>query len=240
MASLNSVQVKQALAKSVCGTVVNDTPVAIRIKYIGTGSVTTVTVDTNEDITLVSSEAGVATTEEYLLATYTTMGALAEAINNSAYWDARVVDALRADVTSGSPFVDNASLTVTSDGYYDALVDTSVTKNMTYRCAYNRGVNWSEQKPTGAHRVHLQSVVYKADIFSATANEFRIYEYNPTTLAETQVYQAASVDNTETTVNFANGEGKITSGWNNDLIVRILDDTSLADGGYMYSTYIAE
>ena len=237
MASLNSVQVKQALAKTVCGTVVNDTPVAIRMKYIGTGSVTSVATTTATQFVLTTSDGGA---ETFTFADYTTMGALAEAINNSAYWDARVVDALRADVTSGSPFVDNASLTVTSDGYYDALVDTSVTKNMTYRCAYNRGVNWSEQKPTGAHRVHLQSVVYKADIFSATANEFRIYEYNPTTLAETQVYQAASVDNTETTVNFANGEGKITSGWNNDLIVRILDDTSLADGGYMYSTYIAE
>jgi len=237
MASLNSVQVKQALAKSVCGTVVNDTPVAIRMKYIGTGSVTSVATTTATQFVLTTSDGGA---ETFTFADYTTMGALAEAINNSAYWDARVLDALRADVTSGSPFVDNASLTVTSDGYYDALVDTSVTKNMTYRCAYNRGVNWSEQKPTGAHRVHLQSVVYKADIFSATANEFRIYEYNPTTLAETQVYQAASVDNTETTVNFANGEGKITSGWNNDLIVRILDDTSLADGGYMYSTYIAE
>ena len=237
MASLNSVQVKQALAKTVCGTVVNDTPVAIRMKYIGTGSVTSVATTTATQFVLTTSDGGA---ETFTFADYTTMGALAEAINNSAYWDARVLDALRADVTSGSPFVDNASLTVTSDGYYDALVDTSVTKNMTYRCAYNRGVNWSEQKPTGAHRVHLQSVVYKADINSATANEFRIYEYNPTTLAETQVYQAASVDNTETTVNFANGEGKITSGWNNDLIVRILDDTSLADGGYMYSTYIAE
>jgi len=237
MASLNSVQVKQALAKTVCGTVVNDTPVAIRMKYIGTGSVTSVATTTATQFVLTTSDGGA---ETFAFATYTTMGALAEAINNSAYWDARVVDALRADLTADSPFVDNASLTVTADGYYDALVDTSVTKNMTYRCAYNRGVNWSEQKPTGAHRVHLQSVVYKADIFSATANEFRIYEYNPTTLAETQVYQAASVDNTETTVNFANGEGKITSGWNNDLIVRILDDTSLADGGYMYSTYIAE
>ena len=240
MASLNSVQVKQALAKSVCGTVVNDTPVAIRIKYIGTGSVTTVTVDTDQDITLVSSEAGVATTEEYTRIAYTTMGAMADAINNSQYWDARVVDALRADLTTGSPFVDNASVTISADGYYDALVDTSVTFNMTYRCAYDRGVNWAEQKPTGAHRVHLQSVVYRADIAQATANEFRIYEYNPTTLAETQVYQAASVDDVETTVNFANGEGKITSGWNNELIVRILDQTSLADGGYMYCTYIAE
>lgn len=240
MASLNSIQVKQALAKTVCGTVVNDTPVAIRIKYIGTGTVTSVTVDTDQDITLVSSEGGVATTEVYLLADYTTMGALADRINNSQYWDARVVDALRSDSTASSPFVDNASLTVTSDGYYDALVDTSTTKNMTYRCAYDRGVNWSEQKPYGSHRVHLLSVVYNVNIDGATANEFRIYEFDSTTLAETQVYQAASVDNSETTVNFANGEGKITSGWNNDLIVRILDAGSLADGGYMYSTYIAE
>lgn len=237
MSSLNSVQVKQALAKSVCGTVVNDTPVAIRMKYIGAGSVTSVAVTTTTDIVLTTSDGSA---ETFTFAAYTTMGALAEAINNSQYWDARVVDALRADSTASSPFVNNASLTVTADGYYDALVDTSVTLNMTYRCVYDRGVNWAEQKPTGAHRVHLQSVVYRANISGATANEFRIYEYNPTTLAETQVYQAASVDDVETTVNFANGEGKITSGWNNELIVRILDQTSLADGGYMYSTYIAE
>lgn len=237
MGSLNSIQTKAALAKNVVGTVVADTPVAIRIKYIGTGSVTTVTVDTDQDITLVSSDGG---TEAFLLATYTTMGALADAINNSSYWDAKVMDALRSDSTAGSPFVDNASLTITADGYYDALVDTSTTKTLTYRCAYDRSVNESEVKPKGAHRVHLQDVVYYADVTGGAVNEFRIYEFNPTTLAETQIYQATLVDAVETTINFANGEGKITSDWQNDLIVRIVENAALADTCYMYSSYIAE
>jgi len=240
MASLKSTLERAALAKSVVGAVVADTPVAIRIKYIGSGSVTSVTVDTDQDITLVSVESGTTVTEEYLLATYTTMGALAERINNSQYWDAEVVDALRADSTASSPFVDNASLTLTADGYYDALVDTNVTLTLTYRCAYDRGVNESEVKPKGAHRVHLQDIVYYADVTGGAANEFRIYEYNPTTLAETQVYQATLVDGVETRVNFANGEGEITSDWNNDLIVRIVENAALADTCYMYVSYIAE
>ena len=111
---------------------------------------------------------------------------------------------------------------------------------LTYRCAYDRGVNESEVKPKGAHRVHLQDIVYLADVTGGAANEFRIYEFNPTTLAETQVYQATLVDNSETTVNFANGEGKITSDWQNDLIVRIIDNATLADTCYMYCSYIAE
>ena len=240
MASLSSLQEKANLAKNIVGTVVNDTPVAIRIRYAGTGTVTSVTVDTTDDITLVSVEDGTTTTEEYLFSTYTTMGALAEAISNSAYWDARVVDALRADLTASSPFVDDATVDLSSDGYYDALVDTSVSLNLTYRSAQFTSLFQAQRKPKGAHRVHLQGVTYYANIDGATANEFRIYEYNPITQSETQVYQAASVDAVETDVTFVNAEGKITSGWGNDLIVRVLDAGSMADGCYMYSSYIAE
>jgi len=237
MGSLNSAQVRDLQSFGVAGTVVNDTPVAIRMKYIGTGSVISVAVDTDQDITLTTSDGGA---EEFLLSTYTTMGDLAGAINNSSYWDARVLDALRSDSTASSPFVNNLTTSVTADGYYDALVDTSVTLNLTYRCAWDRGVDFQEVKPTGAHRVHLQDVVYAAVMSGATANEFRIYEFNPRDNSETQIYQATTVDTTETTVNFANGEGKITSGWGNDLIVRLLDTVTMTDGCYMYCTYIAE
>lgn len=228
-------EMKELLSGTKAAMVLADEPVALRLKYTGKGTVTTVTVDTDQDITLVTSDGG---TEEFLLATYTTMGALVDAINASEYWSAEILDALRADSTGSSPFVDNAALTITTDGYYDALVDTSVYKALTFRCKYNRGVNKGEHNN---HRVKLVEFDYYATLGAAAANRVRIYEFDRANNVETQIYQATSVSATVTTVNFASGKGTTTAGDNNDLIVRLQDGTSLADSGaYLQVRYIRE
>lgn len=237
MGSQGNIAVRQGLASNLARTVVDDTPVAIRLKYKGTGTVTTVTVDTDQDITLITSDGG---TEEFLLATYTTMGTLVDAINASAYWEVKLLDALRADSTGSSPFVDDADVTISSDGYYDSLIDTSVSKAMTYRVTNDRGVD--TKKPEGAHRVRLREVVYNLDINAASANGFRIYEWDKSAKTETQKYRKASVDATETTVNFASGRGYVDAGFGNDLIVRIIDGTSLTDaaGNFLECVFVRE
>ncbi len=237
MGSQGNIAVRQGLAAEEARTVVDDTPVAIRLKYKGTGTVTSVTVDTDQDITLVTSDGG---TEAFLLATYTTMGSLVDAINGSAYWEAKLLDALRADATSGSPFIDDALVSISSDGYYNALVDTSVVKAMTYRATYDRGVGTN--KPEGAHRVRLREIVYSLNISAAAANGFRIYEWDKSAKVETQRYRKASVDVTETTVNFASGQGRLDAGFGNDLIIRVIDGTSLTDatGNFLECVFTRE
>jgi len=243
MGSLNAVQVRQGLAQGVSDVVVDDTPVAIRMKYKGTGTVTSVVVDTDQDITLTTSDGG---TEEFLLATYTTMGALVDAINGSAYWEAKLLDAKRDDKTTGSPFVNNAGVTISTDGYYDALIDTSEAVDAddnhvyTIRVTYDRGVG--VEKPSGSHRVRLQEIIYNVDIGATLAKGFRIYEWDASAKTEVLRYQVAAVDATKTTINFANGKGSLDAGFGNDLIVRVLNANSITDqaDNYLNVTYLRE
>ena len=224
MGSQGNIAVRKGLAKSVARTVVDDTSIGLRLKYIGTGTVTTVVVDTNQDITLTSSDGGA---EEFLLATYTTMGLLVDAINASDQWSAKILDALRADLTSGLPFVDDAGVTISAAGYYDVLMDTDSVDYATYRCTIDTGIDTG--RPSGSHKVRLQEVVYNQDISAAEANGFRIYEWDSVAKTETQVYRKKSIDTTDTTVNFASGNKTLDAGYGNDLIVRIFDTTSITD-----------
>lgn len=237
MPSLNQALLNQAIATHKVGSVVDDTPVGIRLKYIGTGTVTTVTVDTDEDVTLVTSDGG---TDEYLLATYTTFGALVDAINKDGIFEARILDGLRADSTASSPFVNDLDVTISSAGYFDALIDTSVQQTMTFRCAVDRGVRTN--RPAGGHRVHVQEIDYNVNVNAAQADGVQIHEWDVNLKTETQILRRASVDATATQVNWASGEGRVTGGWGNELIVRITDDTSItdADANYLNVSYIVE
>lgn len=233
MGSLDSARTRQIETQGVAGTVVDDTPVALRLKYTGTGTVTTVALTTTTDIVLTTSDGGA---ETFAFATYTTMGALRDAIDASAYWSCEILDSLRADLTASSPFVNNATISISADGYYDALIDTSVYKAITYRAKVDRGVG--STRPSGAHRVKLQEILYYANVSAASANGVRVYEWNAAKKTETQIYRRASVDATETAITFASGQGTITSGWGNDLIIRVLDGTSLTDSASNFLTAV--
>jgi hypothetical protein len=216
---------RELLSGSKAAMIVYNEPVALRLKYKGTGTVTSVTVTTGTNIVLVTSDGG---TDTYAFATFTTMGNLEDAINSDGIFEAKVLDALRQDLTSGSPLVDGAK-TITTDGYYDLCVDTNVTFSLTYRCAYDRNVK--KEAPVYNHRVKLNEFIYYATLGNASANDVQVWEYDREHNTETQVYQATSVSATVTTTRFANGKGNICSGNGNDLIVRLIDNTSLADSG---------
>ena len=242
MSSLDSILVKQGIAQNKVGTVVDDGPVALRLKYLGTGTITSVTVDTGTDLEMITSDGG---TETFAFATYTTIATLADAINASAYWEALVLDALRTDQTDNSDFVDGV-ITVSSAGFYDVTVDTNVAQNAggdfiyTYRCAYNREPG--SEKPSGSHRVRLSEVKYSVNVNGIEAKGFQIFEWDAKAKTETAIYQVASVDTTATTVNFASGNKTLDAGIGNDLIVRVKDTTSIGDaaGNYLISSYTRE
>ena len=229
MGSLDSIQVRQGLAQNVSVNVVDDAPVAIRLKYKGTGTITSVTVDTGTDLELITSDGG---TETFAFATYSNLGLLVDKINASAYWEALLLDGLRTDETVNSDLVDGAK-TITSAGFYDITVDTSTALDsankhtFAYRCTIDR--NPGSTKPKSGRRVRLSEVLYNLNVSAAEAKAFRIYEYDAVARTETIVYQKASVDATETTVNFASGNKTLDAGFGNDLIVKVVDGTSITD-----------
>jgi len=235
MGSLNSIKIREKMRNGMTERIVADGPIAFRIRYVGDYSVTSVVVITGTNIILTPS-TGTAVTCTF--ATYTTMGAAADFINNSDDWDCELLDALRSDA-SVSVLI-NGAISAGSAGFYDATIDTSATDSITYRCTYDR-TEAGNDRPQGAHRVHLKSFIYYATLGGAAANDVQIWEYDPVAQSETQVYQALSVNNTDTTIQFASGEGWITSGWGNDLIVRLEDNTSIADASlYLEVSYDRE
>lgn len=233
--SLNQAQLNAANAKWVCGNIIDDTPVALRLKYKGTGTVTSVTVTTGTNIVAITSDGG---TDTYKFSDYTTFGTLVDAINADGIFEAKILDGLRADA-SVSVLVDGA-ITISAKGYYDVKVDTSAQKTFTYRATFDREVG--NDKWIKGHRVKLAEVLYNVNINAAAAQGFRIYEWDAEGKTETLIYTRASVDATNTTINFAAGNGFITAGVGNDLVVRVIDGTSVSDtsANFMDVSYVAE
>jgi hypothetical protein len=240
MGSLDAALTRKALAKHVVGSVVDDKAVAIRLRYVGTGTVTSVTTVTGTGITIITSDGG---TDAYTFAVYTTVGALVDAINGDGIFEAKVLDSIRSEATDDQ-FVDGAiSSSVFRDGgvsttVWDVLVDTSAAKYSAYRLTFDRGFEREAQKRQ--HRVSLQEIVYSLNVSAAEADAVRVYEIDGTT--ETQIFGRASVDTTETSIDFASGEGRIDAAFGNDLVVYIHDTTSItdADGNFLNAIGILE
>lgn len=221
MSSLNSVLTRQALASGVTLQVGTDTPVAIRLKKKSAGTVTSVTTTTATNIVMITSDGG---TDTYAFATYTTVGALVDKINDDGIFEAKVLDCLRSQA-SASKFVDGAISSSTDENgvvIWDVLNDTSATFELGICLSPARNFN-----AVKGHRVHLQQVVYSVNMGTAAADSFQIYKRKGTT--ETKVLGALSVDTTETTLNLASGYGKISAGPDEEIFVRVKDAATLAD-----------
>lgn len=221
MASLDSLRVREKLQSGVVLQTGTDTPVAIRLRYIGTGTVTSVTVTTATNIVTVTSDGG---TDTYAFATYTTIGAVVDAINAAGIFEAKILDALRSRA-SASTLVDGAITAGTDENgvvSWDVLSDTSAALEIGVTLSAHR--NWDAPK---GHRVHLQQIVYSVNMGTAAADSFQVYKRKGT--VETKIYGALSVDTTETTITFASGYGKISVGEDEEIFVRVKDAATLAD-----------
>ena len=218
--------------KGVVGQITSDTPVAIRIKYVGGGSVTSVTNTAATALVLIATDsAGTSSTVTCTYSTDDTVGEVVDRINASDLWEAKVMDCLRVLATDSSELgVDTGVLSTTAvDGvnYYEVHADTSVTLQFAYRLTYDRAVG--AEKPKGSHRVILQEIQYLLDVGTAAMDNFQVYETNPVGNSETQRLKMLNVDNSDTTKNWASGLGYITADYGNDLVVIIKDAATLTD-----------
>ena len=239
MSSLDALRTRKYAASGVSRRIADDTPVAIRMRYIGTGTVTSVTVVTGTSITMITSDGG---TDAYAFATYTTIGALVAAINNDATFEAYAVDSLLADATTGGNYQINGAIVAGTDDNgvvcWDMKTDTSVFMSYTVALTANR--NFDPIRKFQGHRYHLQSINYFADVNAASANAVRVYLRKGS--VESQVWGAASVDVTDTAITFASGQGQISGADGGEIVVRVLNATSLTDhaSGYLQVVGIKE
>lgn len=237
MASLDSVKTRQILATGISTFAGTDLAVALRLRYLGTGTVTSVATITATSLETITSDGG---TDTFLFATYTTMGALADAINALGIFEARVLDVLRSDASDNNLLAETLTTTTTDENgnpVYDVKVDTS---GMFYVGACLSGARGFDTNVAG-HRVKLQAIDYVANMGTAAADQLRVYARDAKTQNnERLLWKGLSVDTTATSVTFAGGFGSIDSRNGEELVVRILDGASLADGGYMKVTGVFE
>lgn len=247
MASLESLYAKTFVARTLTGRTVDDKSIAVEFVHVSTNATPSVTIVSNTGITL--ADAGY-TTGSLEFGTYTNLGLLVDKINSSfsLYWKARIVDGLRASTTASSSLIPNGVCTSETRGeetIYLAYFDQSVNDEMFYRVAQDRGVlrdddgRLKTEIPQDGHRVKITGITYRAQISAASLNGVRIYEFDPVTLSETQIWGATSVDNTATTHDFT--LNPITSAEGNELVVMVKDSTFTdATTNFLEVNYIRE
>lgn len=235
MASLDSLQVRSLTSKGVVLQVGTDTAVAIRLRYIGTGTVTSVTVTAATNLVTITSDGG---TDTFTFATVLTVGGLVDAINAAGIFEAKVLDALRSQDIDATTLLDGAVTASTDENgvvVWDLKNDSSTALELGVCLSSRRNFD----APKG-HRVHLTEIVYSVNMGTAAADSMQVYKRKGA--VETKLFGALSVDTTETTLRFANGEGKITVGDDEEIFVRVKDAATLADaaGNFVRITGIIE
>jgi len=227
------------LSKGIMDHVRTDTPVAIRLRYIGSGTVTSVTTTTATNIVMITSDGG---TDTYTFEAYATVGALVDAINADGIFEARVHSTLRSYATA-SQFVTGAITKSTfleaggSVGYdiWDVLVDTSAALYFAASLdPAEKGFFGVERSKR--HRIHVQEIKYVVNMGTAAADSVQLWQRAPASKGsiETQLNGWLSVDTTETTISWASGNAKITLPEGYQAIAIVKDAATLADATSNY------
>lgn len=202
-----------------------DEPIAIRVRHLGSETVTSVTVTTGTSLVMVGS----GTTDTILFATDTTIGAVADRLNATGRWEAKVVDVLRSKLST-STLLDGA-ITASTDGngvvIWDVLADTSTFLQISVGLTPSRDFDAPSAKRCG-----VQEIKYGVNMGTAAADSFQVWLRRGK--IETKIFGALSVDTTETTVSFASGLAEISGRDGDEFIVLVKDAATLADASSNY------
>lgn len=213
---------------------VADQPVGIAVQYRGTQASATVTVASGE-ITFKHGAAGSEAADTTVGAsgvvadgTYTTLGAMVDAINASANWRAEIVDGLRSDSSTNVLLArSETTLAPVRTQVLPLYLDTSVHLSLSYRISVRR-LNWNRAQKA------CQSVFKQAralvNVGSGTLT-LTIYEVDKYGVIVNTLATFAGTDNTELDARIAGGEGELKSAPGNDLLVRYTCSVDLPDTG---------
>lgn len=222
MASTDSLKVRNLLSKGVVTSLRADSPVAITLKYVGTGTVTSVTTVTATSIELITSDG---LTDTYDFATYATIGAIVDKINMDGIFVAKALDILRSAASDNNLLAEVSVAYTDARGniVYDIHTDSSAFFQLGACLTPCRGFD----APKG-HRVHLTGITYQAAVTTGVGID-NLQIWHRKNGVETQILGMLNVHDTLTTVTFAGGYGKITSEEDGEIIVLVKDATGLSD-----------
>jgi hypothetical protein len=228
MGSLEFLRERELRKKGIAAITEVDKNVGVRLRYIGTGTVTSVTLTAATDVTMITSDGG---TDAYTWVAYATMGELVDAINKDGIFEAKILDTLRSKATAAK-FMNTGAVASTlfyGKTIWDLLLDSSECDYMAYRLCYDRGF---ERANKNNHRVHLKEIKYLINLSGATASTVSIYDTSydmGQPKEENLVYEVATVDNVATTINWRGGRSDLTAKEAHDLVVLIPDNDNFTD-----------
>lgn len=211
-----------------------DSPILIAVRYQGSLASATVEVASG-DITFKHGAAGGETVDNTVGAsgvvadgTYTTLGAMVDAINASPNWKAEIVDGLRSDASAAAlKTLSAVTLSPVRTQVLGLFADTSASLNISYRISARRD-NWNmSQKGKQSILKESKSLV---DITSG-ALSFSVFNVDPRSGATRLLASGVPSDNSEFTYNVGSGNGELRSDVGCDLLVRVAGSANLPDTG---------
>ena len=178
---------------------------------------------------MITSNGG---TDSYAFGTYITYGAVVDAINADGIFDAKILDGLRSKASAntllGAPTTYAAKQDANGSTYYDILQDTSAS--LQYAACLSPHEFFG--KPAG-HRVSLKEIKYAINMGTAAVDSVQLWTRTASGI-ETQHAGWLSVDTTETTINWASGDGYFTANADEDIIVLVKDAATMGDAATNY------
>jgi hypothetical protein len=147
------------------------------------------------------------------------------------------MDALRSEDPDDF-FVTNGTVSATTDNNgvvcYDLLVEAAVA--LTFACLLSPHEDFDMPK---GHRVSLIEVDYLVNN-TAAFDTLSITKRNIDSGVEKVIYAATNTDNSAASLTFASGNGKITLGWDEELVVQFDGTVVNAADGYIQCIGIYE
>lgn len=233
---LYTAQLNKTLSKKISGRVVADGSVALRIRCVANPesssnyadavlvSATSLTLSING-----AADSTVGATGVLAFATYTTLGALVDAINISSNWKAEIVAGLRSDSTGSSRLL--ARSTSTFRMYQDVELkwDSSAATGLDF--VLEPADAFASNDQYLAHRVSIKRLRALVNTSDASTTDIIAYEV-PRNRASTlrTITTVTAADNTEKDTGAAD-EAFFTAEYGNAILVRFANAGGWADSG---------
>lgn len=218
---------------------VADGSVLIGIKYIGSQPAATVTVGSG-DITCKHGTSGAEAVDSTVGAsgvvadgTYTTLGAMIDAINASPNWKAYIIDGVRADASTAALKTMSETRIYKNSAVLGLYADTSAALGIKYRISARR-LNYYRSQRRASLGGPFQSVIRQAtgwcNIGSGVLT-LSLYEVDTTGSTSTLLATVNPADSTATTLFASLLDEAVRSDFGKDLLITFTGSVDFPDTG---------
>lgn len=233
-------QVAKAIEKAVGSRIVADQGVAFRIRYVGTPesaagyadavlvSATSLTLSVNGVADSTVGASGVVA-----FATYTTLGAVVDAINLSSNWQAEIVAGLRSDAVNGSELLARSTSTFRPFVTVELPWDSSDGGVLGLDVLLEPGEAFGSADRAVQHKVGLTRVIGLVNTSGGESINITAYELKPDKAAVFKTLATfIAADNTEKDSG-ATEVPLVEAGFGNSILVRFRGTGWVDSGAYL-------